>query len=227
MTRDDHHFHHFFKRQNINRTTLRLHPCSPSQSHQPLHLDIRVNNRTLQSMASSAPSSVALISLICLLCFAGSAHAFGAGNIGSTARIEGTRFRHGDIEDVLLTLLMARAAGGKKFGKLDVKRVCQLRSPPSALLKAKSHRFTLATGFVIIARPLMLAPSNMSAPKQSVSFYGSWASCPSAMQPRNSRSLLPASAAIAQKNTLISKLGAGDSSHSQLTCLQSQKLCRQ
>lgn len=49
--------------------------------------------------------------------------AFGAGNIASVARIEGQNWRHGDIEDTLLTILMSRAAGGKKFGKLDVKRV--------------------------------------------------------------------------------------------------------
>ncbi|MCJ1273095.1 hypothetical protein MMC21_000884 [Puttea exsequens] len=49
--------------------------------------------------------------------------AFGAGNIASIAKIEGLNWRHGDIEDTLLNLLMSRAAGGKKFGKLDVKRV--------------------------------------------------------------------------------------------------------
>lgn len=31
--------------------------------------------------------------------------------------------RHGDIEDTLLTLLMSRAAGGKKFDKMSVARV--------------------------------------------------------------------------------------------------------
>ena len=41
----------------------------------------------------------------------------------SIAKIEGLNWRHGDIEDTLLNLLMSRAAGGKKFGKLDVKRV--------------------------------------------------------------------------------------------------------
>ena len=44
-------------------------------------------------------------------------------NAASIARIEGQNWRHGDIEDTLLNLLMSRAAGGKKFGKLDVKRV--------------------------------------------------------------------------------------------------------
>ena len=31
--------------------------------------------------------------------------------------------RHGDIEDTLLNLVMSRAAGGKKFDKMMVKRV--------------------------------------------------------------------------------------------------------
>lgn len=31
--------------------------------------------------------------------------------------------RHGDIEDTLLTLVMSRAAGGKKFDKMNVARV--------------------------------------------------------------------------------------------------------
>ncbi|KAL8764743.1 MAG: hypothetical protein Q9194_006868 [Teloschistes cf. exilis] len=43
--------------------------------------------------------------------------------IASIARIEGQNWRHGDIEDTLLNILMSRAAGGKKFSKLDVKRV--------------------------------------------------------------------------------------------------------
>ncbi|KAL9040693.1 MAG: hypothetical protein Q9214_004382, partial [Letrouitia sp. 1 TL-2023] len=41
----------------------------------------------------------------------------------SIARIEGQNWRHGDIEDTLLNIIMSRAAGGKKFTKLDVKRV--------------------------------------------------------------------------------------------------------
>ena len=31
--------------------------------------------------------------------------------------------RHGDIEDTLLTLMLSRAAGGKKFDKMNVARV--------------------------------------------------------------------------------------------------------
>ncbi|KAL4801885.1 heterokaryon incompatibility protein Het-C-domain-containing protein [Aspergillus unguis] len=65
---------------------------------------------------------------LCLVLFvffslSGKAHAFGAGNIASISKIEGQNWRHGDIEDTLLTLFLARAAGGRKFNKLDVQRV--------------------------------------------------------------------------------------------------------
>ena len=69
-----------------------------------------------------------------------SAHvaAFGAGNIGqhvatnprspltgtaSISAVEGQNWRHGDIEDTLLHLLLAQVAGGRQFSKLDVRRV--------------------------------------------------------------------------------------------------------
>lgn len=98
-------------------------------------------------MSSLKPSSAFLLSCgIALVFLCSPAFAFGAGNIGqsllhggllslevlgqnltpsiaSLARIEGQNWRHGDIEDTLLNILMSRAAGGKKFGKLDVKRV--------------------------------------------------------------------------------------------------------
>jgi Heterokaryon incompatibility protein Het-C len=64
------------------------------------------------------PASLILL----LVVFARPAHAFGAGNIASIARIEGQNWRHGDIEDTLLGLMMARVAGGHKFTKMDVKR---------------------------------------------------------------------------------------------------------
>ncbi|GAD99632.1 hypothetical protein ATEG_01884 [Paecilomyces variotii No. 5] len=64
-----------------------------------------------------------LLGLLAIIFLASPAHAFGAGNIASLSQIEGQNFRHGDVEDALLTLLMARVAGGKKFSKLDVKRV--------------------------------------------------------------------------------------------------------
>ncbi|KAK6434109.1 hypothetical protein LTR95_009711, partial [Oleoguttula sp. CCFEE 5521] len=63
------------------------------------------------------------ITVITLILLARPANAFGAGNIASTAKIEGQNWRHGDIEDTLLTLLTAHVMGGKKFSKLDVKRV--------------------------------------------------------------------------------------------------------
>lgn len=63
------------------------------------------------------------ISLLLLLTITAPAYGFGAGNIASIARIEGQNWRHGDIEDTLLTLFLARVAGGRQFSKLDVKRV--------------------------------------------------------------------------------------------------------
>ena len=113
--------------------------------------------------------------------------AFGAGNIGtqdpmpsnetnlltsviaSISAIEGQNWRHGDIEDTLLTIAMARVAGGKKFGKLDVKRYDRLGLSygpdrtagwnafnPLTLISG----FTSETGCVTIARLLMLVPSS-------------------------------------------------------------------
>ncbi|KAF2758812.1 Het-C-domain-containing protein [Pseudovirgaria hyperparasitica] len=66
--------------------------------------------------------SLLLAALVLLVFWARPAHAFGAGNIASMAKIEGQNWRHGDIEDTLLTLLMSRATN-KKFSKMDVKRV--------------------------------------------------------------------------------------------------------
>ena len=63
------------------------------------------------------------LSLFVLLAISGQAYGFGAGNIASLSRIEGQNWRHGDIEDTLLVLFLARVAGGRKFNKLDVKRV--------------------------------------------------------------------------------------------------------
>ncbi|CAJ2500550.1 Uu.00g034030.m01.CDS01 [Anthostomella pinea] len=65
----------------------------------------------------------ALLGLALLLAFARPALAFGAGNIAGISKVEGQNWRHGDIEDTLLTILMARAVGGKKFNKLMVSRV--------------------------------------------------------------------------------------------------------
>lgn len=71
-------------------------------------------------------SQIILLCAIGIILLASPAHAFGAGNIGSTSKIEGQNWRHGDLEDTLLTIVASRAMGGKKFSKLDVKRVSQL-----------------------------------------------------------------------------------------------------
>ncbi|KAK2025320.1 heterokaryon incompatibility protein Het-C [Colletotrichum zoysiae] len=64
-----------------------------------------------------------LVGLLVLVCLAQPTYAFGAGNIASISKIEGQNWRHGDIEDALLTLTMARAMNGKKFTKMMVARV--------------------------------------------------------------------------------------------------------
>ncbi|KAF7546143.1 hypothetical protein G7046_g9393 [Stylonectria norvegica] len=64
-----------------------------------------------------------LVGLIILVGLASPAFAFGAGNIAAISKVEGQNWRHGDIEDALLTLAMARAWKGKKFNKIMVSRV--------------------------------------------------------------------------------------------------------
>ncbi|KAM5371697.1 hypothetical protein ACJZ2D_007862 [Fusarium nematophilum] len=71
---------------------------------------------------SSFRSHGLLVGLIILVGLASPAFAFGAGNIASISKIEGQNWRHGDIEDALLTLTMARALNGKKFNKINVSR---------------------------------------------------------------------------------------------------------
>ncbi|RAL67857.1 hypothetical protein DID88_008583 [Monilinia fructigena] len=68
-------------------------------------------------------SSTLLLAFAILLLLAHPAHAFGAGNIASVSKISGINWRHGDIEDTLLSLVMSRACGGKKFDKMMVARV--------------------------------------------------------------------------------------------------------
>ncbi|KAI1749605.1 NIMA-interacting protein tinc [Xylaria castorea] len=64
-----------------------------------------------------------LLGLAFLLVFARPALAFGAGNIASISKVAGQNWRHGDIEDTLLNIVMARAVGGKNFNKMMVSRV--------------------------------------------------------------------------------------------------------
>jgi hypothetical protein len=72
-------------------------------------------------MPTNISASVWLPCLVLLVLWARPTAAFGAGNIASNSAVEGQRWRHGDIEDTLLTLLISRS--GKKFSKMDVKRV--------------------------------------------------------------------------------------------------------
>jgi hypothetical protein len=69
-----------------------------------------------------SPSLLFGATLLLLILYARPTHAFGAGNIASLSKIEGQNWRHGDIEDTLLNLFMSRSSG-KKFSKMDVKRV--------------------------------------------------------------------------------------------------------
>lgn len=68
-----------------------------------------------------------LIVAVVAVSFVPTAQAFGAGNVPSYSAVEGSCFRHGDLEDILAELLKRSAGGllgrGKKFGGLDVKRV--------------------------------------------------------------------------------------------------------
>jgi len=75
-------------------------------------------------MARSTFPSLVFLPLCLILIYAAlPAHAFGAGNIASISTVEGQNWRHGDVEDALLSISMAAVAGGKRFGSMDVKRV--------------------------------------------------------------------------------------------------------
>ncbi len=130
-------------------------------------------------------SQIILLCAVGIVLLARPAHAFGAGNIGSTSKIEGQNWRHGDLEDTLLTIVAARAMGGKKFGKLDVKRVSG--QVIHSAKRADISRCILETGSEITVKQSTLAQSNTSAPKPFVSFFGSWASCPSVTVRVNSK----------------------------------------
>lgn len=73
--------------------------------------------------------TILIVLLIAIVFMPKGTWAFGAGNIPSLAAIEGSNFRHGDIEDTLVTLAMAsgsffsKISGGKKFNNLAIKRV--------------------------------------------------------------------------------------------------------
>ncbi|KAG4427587.1 hypothetical protein IFR05_016931 [Cadophora sp. M221] len=70
----------------------------------------------------SANTSFFLAVSVVLFFIATPAAAFGAGDIVDLAKINAVNYRHGDIENTLLELIMV-AGGNQKFEKLDVKRV--------------------------------------------------------------------------------------------------------
>ena len=123
--------------------------------------------------------------------------------LGSTSKIEGQNWLHGDLEDTLLTIVASKAMGGKKFGKLDVKRVSQRtitsQQPPDI------RRSTSAIGFVIIVKLLMSELSSLSPPRPFASSFGTWDSSLSAMVLANLKSPLGVLAATAQKSTSITR----------------------
>ncbi|KAE8227565.1 hypothetical protein CF326_g7538, partial [Tilletia indica] len=68
-----------------------------------------------------------LILTILVLASIPAVSAFGAGNVPNWSFADGTSFRHGDLEDILVDLLKKTGGGllsrGTKFSGLDVKRV--------------------------------------------------------------------------------------------------------
>jgi len=73
-------------------------------------------------MSVSTNTSLWLAVGVVLLFIATPVSAFGAGDIIDVSNIDKVNYRHGDIENTLLELIMA-AGSNTKFGKLDVKRV--------------------------------------------------------------------------------------------------------
>ena len=132
---------------------------------------------------------MSLSCVVLVLLFALPSNAFGAGNIGSTSKIEGQNWRHGDIEDTLLTLLLSLAAGDMKFSKLDVKRAC---SPlPYRRLKKLLNNLTrsiLVNGCAIVLKRMTSAQSSMCQQKPFVSCYRYWVCSHPDMARKNSKS---------------------------------------
>lgn len=65
-------------------------------------------------------STIFIVLLVAVIAFAKPSAAFGAGNISSLSKIEGTNWRHGDVEDTLKVLLFLK---GKKWTSKMIKRV--------------------------------------------------------------------------------------------------------
>lgn len=89
-------------------------------------------------------NNLVLFCVVGIVLLARPAHAFGAGNIASVSKVEGQNWRHGDIEDTLLSIVASRALNGK-FGKLDVKRVMRYRIYCDRQLTSSGLFWQLAT----------------------------------------------------------------------------------
>ncbi|KAJ3185480.1 hypothetical protein HDU87_000102 [Geranomyces variabilis] len=77
-------------------------------------------------IASSSSSMLLALVLLAVCLLAPGVQAFGAGNIPSIAYVEGKAFRHGDIEDIIATLVLSQGAISllsKKFKKMDIKKI--------------------------------------------------------------------------------------------------------
>jgi hypothetical protein len=71
-------------------------------------------------MALSKLTSSIMLICVLLIFLPTPASAFGAGNIASIAKIEGSNFRHGDIEDMLQNIAFLH---GRKWPSKMIKRV--------------------------------------------------------------------------------------------------------
>jgi len=78
--------------------------------------------------------SILLTIGVFLVFFSSPVSAFGAGNIINISSVEGSNYRHGDIEDTLLQLLIS-IAHNRKFDDLSVKRVYFVCSSMSRILE--------------------------------------------------------------------------------------------
>lgn len=97
-----------------------------------------------------------LLSIGCILLFASPAHGFGAGNIAAMSAIEGTNWRHGDIEDTLLQLVMSSAAGGRNFDKMAVARYESQFDACITLRLTYPKECISEIGYATTRKPLML-----------------------------------------------------------------------
>jgi hypothetical protein len=128
-----------------------------------------------------------------LVCYSGFCTAFGAGNIPDFAFLEGKAYRHGDIEDILVEMLI-RTASGESEGALDFfKKVVGVASEKFGSLNVKRTYFGNwlydSFQFVIMVdattHKLLMSERcrKVSMSQLSVSSFGYLVLCPSVTQP--------------------------------------------